>query len=646
MNNYSLNRIAPGKITARGWIREQLLRSKNGLGGHLPELEPGMIDYPYRGIKFDNIWNSNINAGWGAEISGNYWKGLILLAFALDDEELKTKADNWVSDVLKTQQEDGYLGAYKKGDNYADDYNAWGTNCGMTALSLYYEATGKKEVLDAIYRCMLWFCENWSGDNKTTYSGKSIIETMIWCYHYTGDERLVKFSEDYIDFLERNDVFGITLNQNDGDKIVYNSSHGAGYGNLIKHNAITYTANGNKKHLKDSLNLANKAINKIMQRTGGLTCYAEYIAPISPIVETEYCAFSFFQDSLSYLSAITGDPSFANHIERIVFNGAQGSRKKDEKAIAYMSSPNQIRATENSGFQIDTQVYAPCYPTSCCPVTSVWVIPNFVRNMILSDNNDNLFFSLYGPCEANIGDFKLIEDTAYPFRDSINITVANAPEKATSLHFRIPEWCKNARISVNDEVIVNSPISNSYYEINRVWKSGDTITLIFPMEVSLSRVDDSDGSQKFPLAIEYGPLLFALPIAEDWKIIKGNPHTPLPEGWHWYNVEPVVPESNYNATEIMGYKKHLISWNVAIDEKLDVDKIQVELNNDGGYVWEVPQIRLKLPAYKALYAYPPYPHHTPEVYDAPIAVQNALEIELVPFGCTNLRISYFPRADV
>ena len=56
-------------------------------------------------------------------------------------------------------------------------------------------------------------------------------------------------------------------------------------------------------------------------------------------------------------------------------------------------------------------------------------------------------------------------------------------------------------------------------------------------------------------------------------------------------------------------------------------------------------MKLRLPAYKALYAFQPYTRRTVELYSGPIDVYgDSFEIELVPFGCTALRITYIPRA--
>ena len=114
-----LSKLPLGAITAQGWLREQLLRSKAGMGGHLDELEPDLIGTPfvnYSSFKRMPFQTEDADptfaAGWSGEISGLYWTGLVQLAFTLQDEELIAKATRWVEGVLQHQEPDGYLGSY------------------------------------------------------------------------------------------------------------------------------------------------------------------------------------------------------------------------------------------------------------------------------------------------------------------------------------------------------------------------------------------------------------------------------------------------------------------------------------------------------------------------------------------------------
>ena len=155
-----LERFPLGAVKAEGYMKDQLIRSKNGMGGHLYELEPGMINDPYLHRTEVPQWSGGNQLGWGAEISGNYWTGFIQLAFVLGDEEMIAKATEWVDEMLKKRRADGYLGTYfEEGADIYEDYNAWGTSCVMRGLLAFYEATGRQDVFDAVYGCMLWFAE-------------------------------------------------------------------------------------------------------------------------------------------------------------------------------------------------------------------------------------------------------------------------------------------------------------------------------------------------------------------------------------------------------------------------------------------------------------------------------------------------------
>ena len=181
--------------------------------------------------------------------------------------------------------------------------------------------------------------------------------------------------------------------------------------------------------------------------------------------------------------------------------------------------------------------------------------------------------------------------------------------------------------------------------LERRWQAGDVIDIVFPMAVRVGQLDDGDSWSHFPLTIEYGPLVFALPIPEKWTPIPGHPRTPLPEGWHWWNVEPVLRnDPRGDQYEQQGLRKFNISWNTALDPAIAPEDIAVERRVEDGYVWEHPRLKLHLKGYKALFAYPPYPCKNLEVSMSPIDVYGGMDLELVPYGCTALRITYFTRA--
>ncbi len=135
-------------------------------------------------------------------------------------------------------------------------------------------------------------------------------------------------------------------------------------------------------------------------------------------------------------------------------------------------------------------------------------------------------------------------------------------------------------------------------------------------------------------------------MPESWDITPGYPATPLPEGWHWYAVNRIEKrDTTLNTYDQKGSLRHLISWNVALDEFLKPEDISVELMETDGYPWEEPYVKLHVPAYKAPYSYPVYSDSfgEPNTEGGYAVTMHRLQIELIPFGCTALRITYFPR---
>ena len=417
MKNYSKLKHYPlGAIKAEGFLKEQLVRGKSGMAGNLYKLEPKMILDPF--IKGCHVpaWDGGNQEGWGAEISGNFWCGYIQHAYVMDDPEMKKIAADWVDAVLARRKPDGYLGTYcEEGANVYDDYNAWGTACGMRGLLSFYEATGREDVLTAVHDCMLWFVRNWSGDRKTCYAGPFIIETMILTYRLTNDERLVRFSEEYLEYLTKHDLFSISYKKFLSEEYHYNSNHTAGIGTTGRLPALVYTATGNTDYLNATLNCFEKIRKYSTHLSGGPVSVTEYLGPVGSTTETEYCSFAFYNATFSHLAAITGDPIYGDRMEEIFYNGAEGARKKDERAIAYLTAPNQIFATmDSSAIFGDMQVYAPCYPTSCCPVNSVTVVPEFVRGLFLTDEDGAVYANAYGPCTLDFSGVRIEEKSSIP----------------------------------------------------------------------------------------------------------------------------------------------------------------------------------------------------------------------------------------
>lgn len=647
--NQKLSAFPLGSIVAEGFMKEQLLRCKDGIGGHLDEIEPEMIATPYINLTRVTQWEGSEEHqnGWTAEISGNYWTGLIQLAFTLNDDELKEKATNWVNGTIKNQREDGYLGTFGENANRLHPFNAaclWA----YRALLLFYEATGREDVFEAVRRAMLWFANNWSGhleEINSCYSSVKLIGHSAEMSCIFDEPAMLEFAHEYNQYLSEHDNFLISHNALISDKFEYNSDHTANYATAVRIPAMLYMANGKPEYLEASRRGIEKMRKYCGLLNGGVASHGEFLAPVKGTADTEYCAMTNLNLSYSYMGRITGEALYGDYMEEVFYNAAQGARKKDERAIAYNSAPNQIYAnsvSDDAG--TPCHLYAPCFTTSCCPVNAVVLPPEFVRNMMFHDDEQNIYVNAYGPCTLNWNGVRIEERTLYPFRDTVNFTVH--AKRAFSVFLKIPVWCKNYELILNENVI-SAEVSLGYAKVYNSWNPGDTLSIRFEMETEVIHVNDLDGSAKFPIAIRRGVLLYSYHIPEVWSIYnaKRAKHT---DEWPWFSVKPMYmdPVHNSYSSESLGVRRWFASWNIALDEKLSPKSIRVEEVDNNGYVWENAPIKLHTEAYRAPFVWPVRTSRNTEPLKAKATVDKKIELELVPYGCTNLRITYFPRADL
>ncbi|HET7896886.1 MAG TPA: glycoside hydrolase family 127 protein, partial [Flavisolibacter sp.] len=129
-----------------------------------------------------------------------------------------------------------------------------------------------------------------------------------------------------------------------------------------------------------------------------------------------------------------------------------------------------------------------------------------------------LFVNLYGgnrlTTKWNDGSpVDVIEQTNYPWTGDISFTVQQMPANI-SLHLRIPQWAKGAKIFVNGSPLKNAIVEGTYAEVKRKWKKGDVIKLVLPMEAKLMEANPLVEENRNLVAVKRGPIVYCLESAD------------------------------------------------------------------------------------------------------------------------------------
>ena len=250
--------------------------------------------------------------------------------------------------------------------------------------------------------------------------------------------------------------------------------------------------------------------------------------------------------------------------------------------------------------------------------------PKYVQNLWYATADGGVAALLYAPSEVNLTvgedtNLKIVEETGYPFRNQVRFTLSPSQTVTFPFHLRIPAWANNPAITINGKPW-QGEVSNQTAIINRAWKAGDQVILTLPMEVKTSQWYD------FAVAVERGPLVYALKIGEEAK-------TRQDEEYGTY--QEIYPKDAWNYALHEGDLKNLTT---AVEV--------VEKEWDGQYPWNLEnapiELRMRgvpLPDWKLVNSTPVFPAWWGNRHDKEITFR---DITLVPYGCTTLRITEFP----
>jgi uncharacterized protein len=356
----------------------------------------------------------------------------------------------------------------------------------------------------------------------------------------------------------------------------------------------------------------------------------ECLAGKNPIQGIELCAVVEYMYSLEVLMSVMGDARFGDRLEKLAFNALPATFKPDMWAHQYDQQINQVLCSVRDDYPWTTNgpesnIYGLEPNYGCCTANFSQGWPKFASHLWMRTmDEDGLAAAAYAPCDLKT-QIKGIPvavhvETDYPFRETVNMTVSVDNPVTFPLRLRIPEWAEESRVLIGGGETL-TPASGKYFEIRREWDGETQISLNFPMQPRGIR-----GYQN-SLAILRGPLVYSLKIGEEWKRIHADKsHRELPHG-DW-EVHPVTP------------------WNYAldVDENHLAENIRFEEHPVGDMPFSpegapvsasVKGIRLE--DWSLVHG---------SAGNMPVSPVDAsgetVRLLLIPYGCTNLRLTQFP----
>ena len=525
--------IAPGftlsidKNENRGPITDKLIALPQGsvkISGYLGSKIDLCVSERIKALDFDQFVepfrHREETRLWQGEFFGKLMLAAITSYQYNKDPEMLTKINRAFKDLIATQTSDGYIGNYSENARL-EQWDIWCRKYTLLSLMSYHDLTGDKQALKAAVK-LADYTLTQLGPGKANivktgnYRGmpsSSILEPVVYLYGKTMDKKYLDFAKYIVAQWETDEgpqliakaLKEVTVSERfpfpkswwsyENGKKAYEMM--SCYDGLLE----LYKITGEADYLKAvelSVNDIIKSEINIAGSGSAFECWyhgADYqTEPTYHMMET--CVTFTWMKLCNSLLSLTGNPLYADQIEKTAYNALLASLKGDGAQIAKYSPLEGTRSEgeKQCGMNIN-----------CCNANGprgFMLLPQF---SIMGGKNEmtiNLYSKLSAKVPVNSKNSVQIDiNTDYPVNEDIEITINPEKMEIFTLILRIPAFSEKNELTVNGE-LVNGVVPGTYQKISREWKKGDTIRLRLDLT---GRVMTLKGYQ----AITRGPVVLA-----------------------------------------------------------------------------------------------------------------------------------------
>ncbi len=628
----SYHDIASNQFQPSGWVEEFLNRQVTGLTGH-PE-ESGFpydrggwihgLDYTEREVAGGLSW-------FPYEQAAYYMDGALRCGYLVNNAEMKRVAKENIAYMLSHTDPDGRM----RLRDIEDDW--WPLVVFIRMMVEEYEITKDPKLLDALVR---HYKATYADENSVTFnfdgfSSRSLLHVEHLCvlYDLTGDDWFINMAEKLYQKFEGGKKNAISITARGMNENLSPSGHAVTYHEFLKLPATLYYYTG-KEYYRTAFEKGIQMLERDHELADGLSSAVEFTSGKSSVQAHELCNTIDFNWSVGWALLATQNAYYADKIEKSLYNSGMSGITPDFKAHQYYSAPNMpISSNMSSNYNDNTSwgmfgkrriCYRPGHDTECCSGNVHRMLPTFINRSTMS-NDKGLKINYYIPGSTRLdykGEiFEFTQETNYPFEFRSKITIDHATKNKIAFGLRIPQWATAYTITLNGKTLEQGVNSEACYrEIGRKFAKGDVIEIAF--ETAPRFEPTAQG-----VAVNYGPLVFSLPIESYQNIITHDDAGKCSEDFPAYEIFPKDP----------------LGWTYALLTNQDIEV--VHNTTDQGYVWDIGsspiQLKVKARAVKN-WKLKDWTYCTE--YPTDLELGDEVEtLTLEPIGCTLLRVTDFPK---
>lgn len=434
--------------------------------------------------------NKKGELAWAGEYAGKWLDAAALSASDAGDEQLDQATARFASELIATQESDGYLGIElpaRRGLDSDWDWDVWNVKYAMVGLLTYFEISQDAASLRAAARCGEWLINRFgmvsSAEHpffQSTMNGGSnviVLDQFARLYRFTAERKFLEFADAIVACYPPLETMRRTHRAPN-----WHAYNLASYLGGVVEFAI---AINNRTELVWLEKVWEDMTNRHLYPTGsiGFSEHLSEMAPNDTPVENgeparhhqETCATVEWLFFNALLYQATGRVRYMERMEQTIYNSLLAAQSLDGLQWMYFT-PLRYEKRWYTG------------PTSCC----YWSGPRGISRLpgwVYALDNDGLRVNLYESSEATLQ----LDDIAvaikqhsnYPDFGKVILEVEPAAPITFTLRLRIPLGTKEVQFKVNGAPILPDSGEDGYFGFRRIWTQGDRISMEFDVPATV-----------------------------------------------------------------------------------------------------------------------------------------------------------------
>lgn len=436
-------------------------------------------------------------------------KWLEAVAYSLaviPDPELEATADALIDIIADAQDADGYLNTYytikdreKRWTNLLEGHELYCAGHMMEAAVAYFDATGKRKLLDVMLRNAEHIYRHFIEDGAPGYPGHPEVElALIRMHRATGNRHCLDLAAHFINVRGVDPAYfeqeaagrGWSVWNNNGKDRDYQQSgkpvreqkdavgHSVRAVYLYTAMADLASITGDESLMAACRVLWESITDRRMYLTGGIgsTVHGEaftvdYDLP-GDTAYAETCAsigLMFFGSRMLEQEPVS---DYADVMEKAFYNTVLGGMQLDGKRFFYVNPLECVPGVSGvaATHRHDLTTRPGWYACACCPPNVARLVSSYGK-YAYGESSDTAFCNLIAAGRVAFANgMKLTCETDYPYA----FTVTYRIEKGGRLALRLPGWSRTLSIAVNGMEIAAEPVAGyQYIDV----QDGDTVVM-------------------------------------------------------------------------------------------------------------------------------------------------------------------------